>query len=828
MNMRNLVVIINLKWGQMHSRMRFRHPVSSGWFEILFACLLLCPIVQCDAAPVVEVSKGIEQAALETLQTSLTHDTDWVRVHAAEFMVALGVNPEKVCELFVSQAATHGDQAPYRIGVWRVLAIGDFDDLRRSAWLDKIRQAFLDSAGPDRLHAVETLGKLGYQPTVGERAALQDYIRERPSSEAVMAQWVLANGRDEAEIAALVGYLDNDDALTRLRAGAALSSLGPLPDQYWQRLSVRALSEPEDSPARVHLLEAAWAMNPNGTQAEDVRVLLAGLLQSDDPAERKYAAGAFAKHGEVRDVVLLHPLLQDADSDVRVFSACAILRILRRIPKVIAPLDWAIIGFYFLSMLGIGLFFSRRTNTADDYLLGGRNQRPWAVGLSLFATLLSTLSYIAYPGEIIKHGPMIVGGLLAYPLIFLLVGFLFIPVVMRLHVTSAYEILEQRLGLGVRMCGSVIFILLRMAWMAAIIYVTTSAVIIPVLGLDPRWAPWIGVVIGVITLVYTSLGGLQAVIWTDVVQTFILFFGALATLALISIHFGGFGWFPVHWAPNWDPPVVWFNADVRVTLAGSFMMMLGWFVCTAGSDQMAIQRYLATRDAGAARRMLATSLSASLLVTLLLLFMGFALLAYFQANPQLLPDGQSLQKSADQLFPRYIVFGLPQGISGLVVAGLLAAAMSSLSSGVNSVATVIQMDFVERFSRKLPTGRASVRQARWISAAVGVVVILLSLSVGQVKGNMLEVVNKVGNLLTAPLFLLFFMALYVPWARSLATLIAVVSSTVVAVAIAYFEVFGLSFIWITPVSLAVGVLLGSGLSLIPLGFTARQRVEMSK
>jgi SSS family solute:Na+ symporter len=85
--------------------------------------------------------------------------------------------------------------------------------------------------------------------------------------------------------------------------------------------------------------------------------------------------------------------------------------------------------------------------------------------------------------------------------------------------------------------------------------------------------------------------------------------------------------------------------------------------------------------------------------------MGFALLAYFQANPQFLPDGQTLQKSADQLFPRYIVFGLPQGITGLVVAGLLAAAMSSLSSGVNSTATVIQVDFVERFSRASGSGR---------------------------------------------------------------------------------------------------------------------------
>ncbi len=787
--------------------------------------MVLLPVLQASNKHVARIPESSGASARHILQEAVANETGWVKVHAAEFLLQLGYSPETVCEPFVREAAANDQQAPYRIGVWRILALGDLDDLRRQTWRDKIRQAFLDPEGSDRLHAVETLAKLDSPLTEEDRGSLQEYIRERPPSEAVFAQWALASARDEAEVAALVAYLDDDDSLARLRAGAALRYLGTLSEKHGRKLANRALAEPENSLARVHLLAAAWVTGSPDSSSAEFRDLLIGLLQAKNPDDRKTAADAFAQCGDMRDLASLQPLLQDADPDVRVFAGYAVLRILRRVPKTIGGLDWTVIGLYFIGMLGIGWYFSRRTETADDYLLGGRNQRPWAVGLSLFATLLSTLTYMAYPGEVIKHGPMILAGLLAYPLVFLLIGFFFIPLVMRLHVTSAYEILEQRLGLCVRMFASVIFVLIRLAWMAAIIYVTTAAIVIPVLGLDPQWAPWIGVIIGVITLAYTSLGGLRAVIWTDVAQTFILFFGALATVTLISIHFGGFGWFPTQWAPNWDPPIVWFNADARITLAGSLMMMLGWFVCTAGSDQMAIQRYLATRDAAAARRMFATTLITSLLVTLLLLCMGFALLAFFKANPQMLPDGRTIENAADQLFPRYIVFGLPPGVSGLVVAGLLAAAMSSLSSGVNSAATVIQVDFIERFSKIRREGRDAVRQARWISAAVGIVVVLLSLSISQVKGNLFEVVNKVGNLLTAPLFLLFFMAIYVPWARSAATLLAVVASIVTAVAIAYFEVLGLSFIWIIPVSLAVGVVVGAVLSLIQCGATVRQRAK---
>ena len=158
---------------------------------------------------------------------------------------------------------------------------------------------------------------------------------------------------------------------------------------------------------------------------------------------------------------------------------------------------------------------------------------------------------------------------------------------------------------------------------------------------------------------------------------------------------------------------------------------------------MAIQRYLATRDVKAARHVLGISLVANTLVTLVMIAVGLAIWAYFLANPPTLPEGQTLLSDADELFPRFIAIGMPMGLSGLIVAGLLAAAMSSLSSGVNSSCSVITVDFIDRFRTRRTSETDHVRLAKYVSVVVGVVVVALSSGVGMVQGNLLEVAFKV-------------------------------------------------------------------------------------
>ena len=479
------------------------------------------------------------------------------------------------------------------------------------------------------------------------------------------------------------------------------------------------------------------------------------------------------------------------------------------------PLDWLVIALYAVGMLLVGWFYGRRSKTSADYMLGGRNMSPMAVGLSLFATLLSTLSYLSFPGETIKYGPMVLAWLAALPLIAIVVGWGLIPVLMRQPVTSAYEILEMKLGLGVRLLGSVFFLFLRLFWMSLVIYATADIVLVRVLGVGAAAVPWLCAMLGLLTVVYTSWGGLRAVVMTDVIQTAILFGGAVLTLVVITRDMGGVSaWWPREWPAHWQEPVFWHDPEVRYTFIGMSLSMFTWFVCTAGSDQVAVQRYMATRDARAARQMYLWSLGAELVVSPLLAVVGIALLAYFQLHTDLVPSGVDPLRIADDLLPIFIVQRLPAGISGLVIAGLLAAAMSSLSSGLNSSCSVVMSDFVERFRRdKLPE-TVRVRLSQLVSVGIGLLVVALGSLVSQVEGNLLELCFKIANLLTAPLFVLMFLALFVPWATPLGAYAGAAVGVYTAVAIGFYSIYELGFVWLIPASFITGTGMAALVSLM--------------
>ena len=235
---------------------------------------------------------------------------------------------------------------------------------------------------------------------------------------------------------------------------------------------------------------------------------------------------------------------------------------------------------------------------------------------------------------------------------------------------------------------------------------------------------------------------------------------------------------------------------------------------------MAIQRYLATRDVKAARRMYFSSIVSNILVYLLLAILGLALFAYFKIHPEFLIGGTSVIEGADLLFPRFIVIGLPMGFSGLVLAGLLAASMSSLSSGINSSALSIINDFILRFRKNTVTGADQVKLAKIISFGIGIIIVLLSLVIGNIKGNLLELTYKTINLLVAPLFVPFFMAMFVRWATPTATFIGTLASGIAATLISFSqELFSINipFLWIIPGSFLVGVIISLVLSLLHLG-----------
>lgn len=481
--------------------------------------------------------------------------------------------------------------------------------------------------------------------------------------------------------------------------------------------------------------------------------------------------------------------------------------------------DWIIVGIYAISTLWLGHYFGRRQSSTKEYFIGSGSMHPLLIGVSLFATLLSTISYLAIPGETSGKGPIYLTNYIAYPFVFLVVGFVVLPVYMRNRVTSAYELLEERLGLSVRLLGATMFLMLRLVWMALLVFLTAKAIAI-MIGAGPEAVPWIVLVTGAFAVVYTTLGGLRAVVITDLMQTILLYGGALLVIGTISWKMGGVGWFPTEWQGEvWDTqPIFSFDPSTRITVVGSLMSVFFWMTATMAGDQVSVQRFMATENAPKARRALAMQLTVSMVVGATLGLVGLALLGYFQAHPELLPEAGTLNDQADKLFPHFIAFELPPVITGLVVSGLFAAAMSSIDSGVNSITAVIMTDVMDRFGRKPATARENVSYARRLALVIGAVVVLLSTFMDRIPGNFMAVTNKVVNLLTVPIALLFVFALFVPFANAKGVWAGTIASVSTALLIAFSgTIFGLdpvtglppvTFQWISPAAAAVGLTVG--------------------
>ncbi len=475
--------------------------------------------------------------------------------------------------------------------------------------------------------------------------------------------------------------------------------------------------------------------------------------------------------------------------------------------------DLAIVGVYALGMLAIGWYYSRKKTDKDEYFTGGRKMNPIFIGVSLFATLLSTISYLSKPGEIIKNGPYTFTAIIAIPISFFVVGYWLIPVFMKYRLTSAYELLEKKLGVSSRLIGASMFVLLRLMWMAVLLNFAAGAMVI-MLGVDEKWVFAVTAVIGVIALLYSSLGGLRAVVVTDMIQFVLLLGGAVLVIIIVSMRLGGVGWFPTEWNPDWKvQPVFSLDPYLRLTVIGIIVSQTLWTICTAGGDQTAIQRYMATEDASAARKSYLVNSIVTLVASFVLALVGLALLAYYRQFPDQFTGGQTIAGSADKLFPYFISHQLPMGISGLVVAGMFAAAMSSVDSGVNSITAVVSSDFIGRFRKTESSERQGLIQARLIAVGVGVAVICATTLIDHLPGNLFAVSKRATELFVTPLFTLFFMAMFVRFATPAGANAGALSGFLAAATIAFWNPLvdqerALSFTWISPVALIVGVSVG--------------------
>ncbi len=382
------------------------------------------------------------------------------------------------------------------------------------------------------------------------------------------------------------------------------------------------------------------------------------------------------------------------------------------IGRSMSPLDLSVILVYFALTLGVGLWVTRSQRTAGDYFLGARNLPAWSVLLSIVATETSALTVISIPGVGARGDLTFLQLTFGYLVGRSLVAVWLLPGYFTGQQETAYARLESRFGPGTRRLISACFLVTRFLGDGVRIF----AGAIP-LALVTGWSiPGAILAMGLVTLAYTYVGGLKAVVWADVIQLVVYVAGGIAALAIATGLAGGFGHTLDLAAAAGKLRVVNLTPSFRVTytLLGGLVGGALLSAASHGTDHLIVQRLLATRSLADARRALVGSGFVVILQFLLFLLVGTAIWAAGFA-----PEGMQ----GDQIFPRFIVEHLPRGLAGLMIAGILAAAMSTISSSINALASSMTHDFYATLTgRRDPAHLLRVGRlfsALWGAALVG-------------------------------------------------------------------------------------------------------------
>lgn len=476
------------------------------------------------------------------------------------------------------------------------------------------------------------------------------------------------------------------------------------------------------------------------------------------------------------------------------------------------PLDIATVVIYLISILAMGVVFGQHQSRREFFMAGG--SMGWVtVGLSVMATLFSSNSFVFYPSAAFGDSLRIGLSLIAFTLMTPIVMWVFIPVYARLKVETAYEYLELRYHVSIRTLASGLFIFLRIGWMASATY--AASVVVASVAQVSQFTVIIG--LGIASIGYTMLGGLRAVMWTDVVQFFVFGGTILVTLVLIIIH-GATN--PSEIVQTYfdgrEGLIVDFTPSLTLQY-GSWAILIGVFLealSAFGVDQVAVQRYLSARSEKTSQLGALLNLGAMWVVMPGLLAIGVSLYSYFSHNPSEL-GGEALAeilandpKIADRALPEFVRLYFPPGLGGLFLAALMAAIMSSIDSGIHSVTTAIVVDFRDRLFPHLKpkSDAAEILSIRIMVVVIGAIAIGLACNVGSL-GNVFDIGKKMTAAFGGPLLAIFILALFASRTSWPGVLVSVSLSTAITLVLMYQRDDWFS-VWFWPIGFGLSLILG--------------------
>ncbi len=435
--------------------------------------------------------------------------------------------------------------------------------------------------------------------------------------------------------------------------------------------------------------------------------------------------------------------------------------------------NYLVLGAYFLVLVGMGFYFLSRERSDLDYFLARQRIPWWAAGVSIFGTQLSAITFMAIPATAFATDWVYSLGQVTIVLLAPVIIYVYLPFFRRLDVTTAYEYLELRFSVAVRLFGSAAFVLFQLGRMGIVIFLPAIA-----LSAATGMSMWAAVLLmGLLSTLYTTLGGIEAVVWSDVLQVVVLMGGAVLSLGLIvsSVEGGAMGLLSTAAAHGKFHAV---NLTWDMATASVWVVVVGWTLSNLvpyTADQTVVQRYLTTKDEAAAARSIWTNAALTIPATVIFFGLGTALFVFYHEHAAALEPSLPV----DAIFPLFIVQQLPVGVAGLLVAGIFAAAMSSLDSSLNSVSTTLVTDWYRRFVPET-TEAQRLSVARRLTFCLGLVVtgtglLLASFDINSLWDVFLELLGLLGGTL-AGLFALGILTRRAHAAGALAGVVASVAA----------------------------------------------------